>query len=218
MPAKRKRSSATGGAARADESPTLPPAIKSKPPAKRQMSRRPKLDTNPDHNEEVIDGKIALRASPDVDEKGEAFDVHKINVPPKMPAKTNGTNGHMKEEDSESSLSELDDETPVTTPAKKLKKSPTKRSIAAKKGSGEIKAFGAEQAAKKAAETKVKKEDDGDEWDKRQDPGGDEAGPVEEVEALKSEAARPPPVNSEYLPLPWKGRLGYVSYRILSLT
>jgi UV DNA damage endonuclease len=24
-------------------------------------------------------------------------------------------------------------------------------------------------------------------------------------------AARPPPVNSDYLPLPWKGRLGYVS-------
>jgi hypothetical protein len=23
--------------------------------------------------------------------------------------------------------------------------------------------------------------------------------------------ARPPPVNSDYLPLPWKGRLGYVS-------
>ncbi|KAI1323651.1 UV-endonuclease UvdE-domain-containing protein [Xylariaceae sp. FL0255] len=29
------------------------------------------------------------------------------------------------------------------------------------------------------------------------------------VNTLKLEAARPPPVNSDYLPLPWKGRLGY---------
>lgn len=34
-------------------------------------------------------------------------------------------------------------------------------------------------------------------------------GEVDEVE-IKQAAARPPPVNSEYLPLPWKGRLGYV--------
>ena len=92
-----------------------------------------------------------------------------------------------------------------------MKKSPTKSSIAAKKGSDEIKAFRAEQAAKKAAEVKVKKEDDVDEWDKRLDPDGDEEGPAEDVDAIKLEARRPPPVNSDYLPLPWKGRLGYVS-------
>jgi UV DNA damage endonuclease len=33
----------------------------------------------------------------------------------------------------------------------------------------------------------------------------------EDVNDLKEEGARPPPVNSDYLPLPWKGRLGYVS-------
>ena len=58
---------------------------------------------------------------------------------------------------------------------------------------------------------KVKKEDDVDEWDKRLDPDGDEEGPAEDVDAIKLEARRPPPVNSDYLPLPWKGRLGYVS-------
>ncbi|KAF7539179.1 hypothetical protein G7054_g2363 [Neopestalotiopsis clavispora] len=31
----------------------------------------------------------------------------------------------------------------------------------------------------------------------------------EDVNDLKEEGARPPPVNSDYLPLPWKGRLGY---------
>jgi len=67
-----------------------------------------------------------------------------------------------------------------------------------------------EQAAKKAAAPKVKTEDGEDEWDKRVDPDGDEAGPVEDAEIMKLEAARPPPVNSDYLPLPWKGRLGYV--------
>jgi hypothetical protein len=29
-------------------------------------------------------------------------------------------------------------------------------------------------------------------------------------EELKEALSRPPPVNSDYLPLPWKGRLGYV--------
>ncbi|KAI1813773.1 UV-endonuclease UvdE-domain-containing protein [Poronia punctata] len=29
------------------------------------------------------------------------------------------------------------------------------------------------------------------------------------VNVMKQEGARPPPVNSDYLPLPWKGRLGY---------
>lgn len=33
----------------------------------------------------------------------------------------------------------------------------------------------------------------------------------EDVSDLKAEGSRPPPVNSDYLPLPWKGRLGYVS-------
>ena len=37
----------------------------------------------------------------------------------------------------------------------------------------------------------------------------------DQVEAEVKEASlRPPPVNSDYLPLPWKGRLGYV--RILA--
>ncbi|KAI0123423.1 UV-damage endonuclease [Xylariales sp. AK1849] len=32
---------------------------------------------------------------------------------------------------------------------------------------------------------------------------------TEDINAIKLEGARPPPVNSDYLPLPWKGRLGY---------
>ncbi|KAH8805204.1 UV-endonuclease UVE-1 [Xylogone sp. PMI_703] len=32
---------------------------------------------------------------------------------------------------------------------------------------------------------------------------------ADDLAAVKRDAARPPPVNSAYLPLPWKGRLGY---------
>ena len=42
------------------------------------------------------------------------------------------------------------------------------------------------------------------------DPESDEDVPVE-VEDLQEALGRPPPVHSSYLPLPWKGRLGYVS-------
>ena len=180
---------------------------------KRQASQRAKVDTNPDHNGDILDGKVALRASPDADETGEALDVAKV-VAPVTPAKSNGTNGIKRtvndQDDSESPLSDVGE----TRVPKKQKKSPTKSSIAAKKGSDEIKAFRAKQAAKKAAEIRVKKEQDGDEWDNRQDPDGDEIGPTEEADVLKLEAARAPPVNSDYLPLPWKGRLGYVSWVI----
>lgn len=36
-------------------------------------------------------------------------------------------------------------------------------------------------------------------------------------EELQEALGRPPPVNSGYLPLPWKGRLGYVGYCLLAL-
>jgi UV DNA damage endonuclease len=36
---------------------------------------------------------------------------------------------------------------------------------------------------------------------------------TKELSAAEAAIARPPPVNSDYLPLPWKGRLGYVSFK-----
>ncbi|KAM3077640.1 hypothetical protein ACMFMG_006969 [Clarireedia jacksonii] len=216
MPPKRKRSSVAAVSASNDSpAPILPTGNSNqttsiKPPARllRQSSRRDKVDTNPDHNADIVDGNTALRASPDADEAGEAFNIKKIQVPI-TPAKPNGIKVDFKKEDSDSTLSDIGDELLETTPAKKQKKTPTKSSIAAKKASDEIKAFKAEQAAKKAAEKKVKKEDDEDEWDRRVDPDGDDEGPTEDIDAIKLEARRPPPINSDYLPLPWKGRLGY---------
>ena len=213
MPPKRKRLSVAATSIPSFESslihetPILHPTSSTliRPPrTKRQASRR-KVDTNPDHNADILDGRTALQASPDAEEAGETLDVENVTG---GSAKANGI--AKVEEDSDSPLSEapMDPLPPKST--RKQKRNPTKSSIAAKKGSDEIKAFKAEQAAKKGTETNVKKED-GDEWDQRLDPDGDEAGPIEDVDVMKREAGRPPPVNSDYLPLPWKGRLGYVS-------
>jgi len=85
---------------------------------------------------------------------------------------------------------------------KKPKKKPTKSSIAAKKGIEEVKAF---VAAQQASDSKPA------------DPDGNDDTP-EEPEQIKLQARRPPPVNTDYLPLPWKGRLGYVSLCITRIS
>lgn len=62
---------------------------------------------------------------------------------------------------------------------------------------------------KKPIQAPIKKEDAGEDafgMDPEAD-GGEDAG----EEEIKAAVSRPPPVNSDYLPLPWKGRLGYVS-------
>ncbi|KAJ9105531.1 hypothetical protein QFC21_001902 [Naganishia friedmannii] len=228
------------------------------------------VDTNPDHNPAILDGKTALRASPDAEGKGEVLNVSKIigkehtglldmdkelEVKPETPAKrgarkpkaTKATVEQKVKEEPDSELSEVENEqngnaasngvvskdftesAAADEPAlKKAKKTPTKASKAAKKGSDEIKAFIAEQAALKAANGTAtpdapparkgkakaaapkKGEEDPDEAVMNRDPEADEPeGEKEDVETEKKEAARPPPVNSDYLPLPWKGRLGY---------
>lgn len=42
------------------------------------------------------------------------------------------------------------------------------------------------------------------------DPEAEEDAAVECEDEVKEALSRPPPVNSNYLPLPWKGRIGYV--------
>lgn len=60
------------------------------------------------------------------------------------------------------------------------------------------------RAAKVDAEITTEKDEQGE----IEDPeSGQDA--AEDLAAIKRDAARPPPVNSAYLPLPWKGRLGY---------
>ena len=96
------------------------------------------------------------------------------------------------EDDSEFSLSDApDEETPSRLKAKKA--APKAR---------------AAKAPVTPEKTKPKTSDP-------QDPEADEDVEVDEEE-LKEAVRRPPPVNSDYLPLPWKGRLGYVNLCTIS--
>ncbi len=110
----------------------------------------------------------------------------------------------VKAEDSDSPLSEMEEiEEPVEM----------------SKGKGKGKGQGKAAAVpKKANKTETKKpavvaKDKNESTKEPQflDPEaeGDEEADEEEIQAALS---RPPPVNSDYLPLPWKGRLGYVSF------
>ncbi|KAH0172542.1 hypothetical protein KCU86_g16805, partial [Aureobasidium melanogenum] len=139
--------------------------------------------TNPQANPEVIDAPNAYRASPD-------SDVDKRIAP-----------GPIKSEPgSESPLSDVPD---IEPPAKKrnTKKGAAKTGAAVKKEKDD----GAVDATP-AKKTPVKKAAN-DDMDDLEGEGEEEA----DEEELSAALARPPPVNSDYLPLPWKGRLGYVS-------
>ncbi|KAL5346630.1 hypothetical protein ACLOAV_008337 [Pseudogymnoascus australis] len=103
-------------------------------------------------------------------------------------------------EDKSSDLSE-----PALEMTRGNRRRPAKRPCVAKEGVDGTRASKARQAPKTDAETTTKI---GDQGGSEIDP---ESGPDidEDLAAVKRDAARPPPVNSEYLPLPWKGRLGY---------
>lgn len=196
--AKRKSlSTATQGPATTTV-PILPPPFDDDPipPPKRRASQRkvsrPKANTgstNPDKNANVLDAPEALRASPDGDEtmnlEEAGMDVEK----------------QVKEEDSDSPLSEMQE---VEEPVEKRNNGRENRKSAAvaKKG---IK----EESRKPALAAKKKNEPAKEPQFLDPEAEGDEEADEEEIQAALS---RPPPVNSDYLPLPWKGRIGYVSF------
>ena len=100
------------------------------------------------------------------------------------------------EEGSESPLSDVPDAEP---PAKKRN---TKKGAAVKKEKVDVAA-----EATPVKKTPVKKAAN----DGMDDPEDEDFGEADEAEVNEA-SRRPPPVNSDYLPLPWKGRLGYVRY------
>lgn len=114
------------------------------------------IDTNPDHNANILDGKSALRASPDAEDGFNA--VKEDNKPAKKKKKS-----EQVEESQDGKI----------TPSSGRKNVAT-------------------------TETAMDTVDPEAEADVDADP-----------EELKLALLRPPPVNSSYLPLPWKGRLGY---------
>ncbi|KAL6719468.1 UV-damage endonuclease [Lecanora helva] len=169
------------------------------PPPKRRASQRkvsepkPKPETgsiNPDKNANVLDAPEALRASPDANEADERMNLAEAGMDVKK---------QLKEEDNESPLSDLSD---VDSSTETKKSKPKSKGTAANK-----------TAAKKGGTKPKEVEDVKDKKMATKEPqfldpeaDGDEEADEEEIQAALS---RPPPVNSDYLPLPWKGRLGY---------
>lgn len=159
--------------------------------ARSTKSSQTKASTNPDENANVIDAPDALRASPDATGEDEQMDIEK--VPQDDDFVANG--------DSDASLSEMSDiESLVKTNVTPIKPS--------KKGE-KVKQSQARAEEDPAVPPKSKKEATKEPQFLDPEADGEEDADEEEIKAALS---RPPPVNSDYLPLPWKGRLGYVSH------
>ena len=171
-------------------------------PLKRRASQRSILKpldkplTNPNRNPSVLDGPEALRASPDAEEADESVDVAKMGMDvAKQVKQEEDIPSLMNGEDSESSLSEISD---MESPIKMARNIVNTNGTSARKDKGKVKV---EPIRGKSAAIKAPQFLD-------PEAEGEEEVDEEEIQAALS---RPPPVNSDYLPLPWKGRLGYVS-------
>jgi UV DNA damage endonuclease len=155
------------------------------PPAKRRAIRRNASTaaiTNPDVNGEVLDAPNATRASPD-------SDINEDIIP-----------GRVKRENRSASKSPLSDVPPIT-------KSSIQKVQRRKSKSTQIDNDAPEKSAKPTkGKTSAKAENL---LDPGYDPEADGDGEEVNEEDMKEAVSRPPPINSDYLPLPWKGRLGY---------
>ena len=170
------------------------------PPLKRRASQRkvsqPKPNTgstNPDKNANVLDAPEALRASPDASEPDERLNVAEAGM---------DVDKQVKDEDvDDSPLSDAPEVEPEPkTKAKKPTSKAQTKAAPEKDGKGAAK-------PKPTAAAKEKKETTKEPQFLDPEAEGNEEADEEEIQAALS---RPPPVNSDYLPLPWKGRLGYV--------
>lgn len=197
--AKRKSLSTAAQGAVTATAPAHPPLFDADPapPPKRRASQRKVSQptpntgsTNPDKNANVLDAPVALRASPDGDE---TMNLEEAG----MDVET-----QVKKEDSDSPLSELEDVEEPVEPKQRKSKAKGKPTATEKNGDS--------QGSKKPVVAAKDKKDTSKE-PQFLDPEaeGDEEADEEEIQAALS---RPPPVNSDYLPLPWKGRLGYVRF------
>ncbi|KAL8731173.1 MAG: hypothetical protein Q9166_003580 [cf. Caloplaca sp. 2 TL-2023] len=169
-----------------------PPAAKR--PARGSRSSGRKASMNPDNNANVLDAPEAFRASPDADTKDERMDLDKMF----NKEKDDSVPSLVENGDSDTPLSELSD-------IEEVAKATAPPAKASKKG-GKTEAAKAGLDDKPAAPAKVKKADAKEPQFLDPEADGEEEADEEEIKAALS---RPPPVNSEILPLPWKGRLGY---------
>jgi len=188
---------------------------KGKKPPRRQSARGGATITNPNVNPELLDAPNALRASPDGHECADAeahLHQHDIDI-------GNGVNGvnadAAKPSTSQNATTEV--KTASLTGAESIDKDEaTAAAPAAGKAKGKrarathVKTEVAESHVASANGVLQNSTAPAEEAGVTGDPEaeGGEGEETDEVE-LKEAMTRPPPVNSEYLPLPWKGRLGY---------
>lgn len=99
--------------------------------------------------------------------------------------------------DSESPLSEISEAESPTDSQPPKRRPPAKARAKGKKGAAQKEGDKTEPAAKEKEAPRFL------------DPEAEEEEEADEEE-IQAALSRPPPVNSDYLPLPWKGRLGYV--------
>lgn len=164
-----------------------PPSRPTRRASQRVAAKIPEILANPDVNGEIIDGGDAARASPDSDINTEI-----------APTAVNGR------EDSDSPLSDISE---VEPPPAKKRATPAK-----KKAAASAKSEGSVETPVKPSPVRAEKVNG---IEALSDPEAEGEEVVDE-EDLKQALARPPPVNSDYLPLPWKGRIGYVSVTLLN--
>ncbi|RAR08421.1 UV-endonuclease UvdE [Stemphylium lycopersici] len=211
MPPKRKRSAVATATPTADGAPSstdktqirktdvpLPPHVTK--PALRQSSRGGKTGkTDPNLNPDILDGATALRASPDGHE-GAPIDA--VLKPPV-------SNGRA-EEASDAADATTEDKA-ASTPATNGE-APTTKNQRKKAGAQQVKVEQEESgtigAVNGVAEDVTAPVASADFHGDPEDADGAEAEEGDEME-VKEALSRRPPVNSDYLPLPWKGRLGY---------
>ncbi|KAL8913425.1 MAG: hypothetical protein Q9172_007283, partial [Xanthocarpia lactea] len=196
---KRKSSTALAQSTASPDLPIQVPVVGDGPPAPKRVARGSrssgrKVSMNPDKNANILDAPEAFRASPDADTKDERMDLDKMF----NKEKDESVPSLVENGDSDTPLSELSDIESLV----KATAPPTK---ASKKG-GKGKAAKETPNEKTVEPATTKKADAKEPQFLDPEADGEEEADEEEIKAALS---RPPPVNSDVLPLPWKGRLGY---------
>jgi UV DNA damage endonuclease len=224
MPPKRKRSAAAATPTEVETSSIdrshmrrsavpLPPSVaKNEIPLPRRQSARggAPATTNPDVNPEVLDGISALRASPDGHEDDSAPNgVGKVSTADAQAVAATTENKVCSSSategiDAAGAPYALVADTTPQKPGRAQRKKAEAPAVKQESGASNIAPVnGVIDNAVAPADSAGMLGDPN-----AADRLGDEEG--EEEFDVKEAFSRPPPINSEYLPLPWKGRLGYV--------
>lgn len=182
---------------------TVPPSSLKRRRTSQRNATQPKAlpnTTNPDENANIFDGPQALRASPDSDGSAGIMNLAKDGMVVEKQV-------HRASEDVPSLINGGDSDSPLSD-FSDMESSSKKQTITPGAGqSAEVKVEDVTSLPQGTGKMTRKEE--------RKEPqfldpeaDGEEEADEEEIQAALS---RPPPVYSDYLPLPWKGRLGYVS-------